>query len=322
MTDLTALRAEPPAGERVAVGFRPSGDLHVGNLLSVASAAVVADALGLRVDLQCCDTDWSAHIHEQTVPGNNRVMTPFFNRDCPCGGHRDVAAHHLDRLQPFLDGVRDAVSAPVSQGRLTKLAGDGAYVDALRTVLERMDAFDAVFGGGFRRRYRSPVVAPCSGCGHAHAKGGAYSPATDEVVAACRHDGCGSGFARAGLDGRIGVYYLVDPVRDPGRDVAVHVFGGDYRTAEKEQTTPKVAKVARITRLATGETPAYLLAPLIADGDGAPLSKSAGRGMTLAEIDDPAAYGRRLTRRARDWLDDGQGFVPQQELAPAALSGA
>jgi len=302
------------AGSRVAVGFRPSGDLHLGNLLSIGYATVLANELGLTVDLFCCDTDWSAHIHEHTYPENNDVMTLFFRRDCPCGAHESVAAHHLDRIRPFLDGLREQTGTSIDAGVLTDIAGDDYYVDALRTVLENMEELDAFYGGGFRRRYRSPVAAVCSDCGHSHAKGSAYSRDHDALVHTCRVPDCSAGFASTALTDRVGVYYLVDPVRDPGRDVAVHVFGGDYRAAEKEQQTPKITKVAKTTELATGETPHYLLAPLIADSNGQPLSKSVGNGMTVEAIADLAAYGRWLVPQIREWLYDGRRHLPQDAL--------
>jgi hypothetical protein len=123
-----------------------------------------------------------------------------------------------------------------------------------------------------------------------------------------------SGFAQEPLRGEIGVYYLVDPVRDTSRDVAVHVFGGDYRTAEKEQVTPKVEKVAKITELATGETPAYFLAPMIADEDGKPLSKSEGTGRTISDIDDLKRYGRRIAADITEWMNEEKRHLEQSEL--------
>ncbi|MFB6200061.1 MAG: hypothetical protein ABEJ83_04225 [Candidatus Nanohaloarchaea archaeon] len=320
-----------PDGERVAVGFRPSGELHVGNLLSIVYAAVIAEKLELELDLMCCDTDWSAHIHENHKPENSDVMKLFFQRDCGCDErkseifseektsrkvfdrHENVAEHRVAEIMPFLEGLEETLEVEVDVNYLSDLEGDEEYVDALRTVLKNMDEFDEVFGGGFRRRYRSPVVNVC-GCGFSHSKGAAFSERTDELVFACRNEECPEGFASGKLSGRIGVYYLVDPVRDPSRNVAVHVFGGDYRDAEKEQKTPKVEKVAKITELATGETPEYFLAPMIVDEDGKPLSKSKGTGKTVSEIDDLEGFGRKLVRKVEEWIGEEKRFVAQEEV--------
>ncbi|MFB6143739.1 MAG: hypothetical protein ABEJ98_00370 [Candidatus Nanohaloarchaea archaeon] len=301
-----------PEGERVAVGFRPSGELHVGNLLTLAYAAVIAEELELELDLMCCDTDWSAHIHENHRPENNRVMKLFFMREVE--GFDSVAEYRVSQLEPFLSGMEEGLSQVVDAQYLSDLAGDEGYIDALRELLNNMEAFDDVFGGGFRRRYRSPVVNVCDSCGFSHAKGAAYSGETDELVAACRNEDCDQGFSRGKLTGRIGVYYLVDPVRDVSRDVAVHVFGGDYRDAEKEQKTPKVEKVAKITELACGETPQYFLAPLIVDEEGKPLSKSKGTGKTVSEIEDLERFGEALVEQVRKWLSDEKKYVSQSEL--------
>lgn len=301
-------------GSRVAVGFRPSGELHVGNLLSIAYAAVIADELGLELDLMCCDTDWSAPVHEQNKPENNDVMKLFYNRECECGNHEDLPEHRIEEIQPFLDGLREEMDEGFEVGRLTELTGDQEYVEALEEILENIGEFDSFFGGGFRRRYRSPVATYCESCGFSHAKGCDYSSETGELVASCRNSECSEGFMHGSLEEKIGVYYLVDPVRDPSRDVAVHVFGGDYRDAKKGQKTSNIEKVAKITELATGETPAYFLGPMISDEDGKPLSKSAGTGVTVSEIDDLEEFGRELFDKVSEWLREEKKYVPQQKI--------
>ncbi|MFB6147548.1 MAG: hypothetical protein ABEJ66_01555 [Candidatus Nanohaloarchaea archaeon] len=313
-SDFSDIESWNPEGERVAVGFRPSGELHVGNLLTLAYSAVIASELGNELDLFCCDTDWSAHIHEHHYPDNSDVMRLFFNRDCDCDKHENVAEHRVGQVQEFLRGLEDETGVEVDARYLSELQGDEGYTDALREVLENMEQFDGIFGGGFRRRYVSPVVPVCDSCGNSHAKGAAYSSETGELVAACRTPDCEQAFMSGKLEEEIGVYYLVDPVRDPSRDVAVHVFGGDYRTAEKEQKTPKVEKVAKITELANGETPAYFLAPMISDSEGKPLSKSKGTGLTVSEIEDLEDYGRELASRVRDWLSEEKEHVQQSEI--------
>lgn len=308
------LAKKNPEGSRIAFGFRPSGELHVGNLLSLAYAAAIADQLQYKLDLMCCDTDWSAHIHEHHFPENNRVMRLFFMRDCPCEQHENVAEHRMDELEPFLEGLQEMLEFEVEKGYLTDLQGDEEYVEALRTVLENMEDFDEIFGGGFRRRYISPVTAVCENCGYSHAKGASYSPGTGEIVAPCRNKECMNGFASEPLEGRIGVYYLVDPVRDPSRDVAIHVFGGDYGVAEKGQKTSKIEKVAKITELATGETPEYFLAPMVADEYGKPLSKSKGTGRTVSEIDDLHEFGAKVGSKAEAWLTQEKEYLAESEI--------
>ncbi|MFB6204100.1 MAG: hypothetical protein ABEJ75_00480, partial [Candidatus Nanohaloarchaea archaeon] len=257
-------------------------------------------------------TDWSAHIHQHHRPENNRVMKLFFERDCPCDKHDNIAEHRMEEIEPFLSGLEEELGIDIERGFLSEMENEG-YLDALRNVLENMDEFDEIYGGGFRRRYRSPVVNTCD-CGFSHAKGAAYSSDTDELVAACRNGACSHGFSSGKLSGDIGVYYLVDPVRDPARNVAVHVFGGDYREAEKEQVTPKVVKVAKTTRLATGETPAYFLAPMIADEEGKPLSKSKGTGRTVSDIEDLEEYGREMAGKASGWIEEEREYLPESEL--------
>ena len=317
--------------EKVAVGFRPSGSLHIGNLVTIIYAAVIADELGLELDLMVCDTDWSAHIHEHHMPDENRVMKLFFEREpdffseektsekvfdqkkCQSEDNYSVAEHRVDEISEVLEVLRqETVDFQVNY--LSEYNSE-MYAEALRNVLNSMDEFDGIFGNRFRDRYRSPVAAVCPGCGFSDAKGSAFSEDTDMLVSACQNPECDSGFMETSLsDPRKGVYYLVDPVRDPSRDVAVHVFGGDYRDAEKEQKTPKIEKVRRITELACGESPEYFLAPIITNEEGRPLSKSSSTGVTVDEIDDLSEFAHDLTGKVREIVREKREYLAQKEL--------
>jgi len=163
-SNLSELESRNLEGDKVAVGFRPSGELHVGNLLTIGYAAVVADRLDLELDLMCCDTDWSAHIHEHHRSENSDVLKLFFQRECLCGEHSNIAEHRVDEIRPFLRGLEKELGIEIDPEYLTDLEGDEEYMDALKEVLANIDEFDDIFGGGFRRRYDSPVVNVCPRC--------------------------------------------------------------------------------------------------------------------------------------------------------------
>ncbi len=309
---LQELLDRDPEGSVVAVGFRPSGELHLGNLLTLTYSAVIADELGKTLEVTCCDTDWSAHIHENHRPENNRVMKLFHQRECPCDEHDNIAEHRVEEVMPLIDGLREKVDVDIRVQFMSEIE-DEQYSQALRNVLNNMNKFDEIFGGGFRRRYRSPVANVCE-CGFSHAKGAVYSSETDELVASCWNPDCEETFTSSGLNELKGVYYLLDPVRDPSRDTAVHVFGGDYRDAVKDQKTSKLTKVGRITHLATGETPEYFVAPLIVDEEGDPLSKSLDTGRRTSEVSDLKSYGRELFEKAGDWIREDRKFITEESL--------
>ena len=314
-SDFSELETKDFEGSKVAVGFRPSCQLHVGNLVTIAYGAVIADKLGMELELMCCDTDWSAHIHEHHRPENSELMKLFFQRECPCGDHVNIAKHRVDEIRPFLKGLGEKLEVDIEPEYLTDLEGNQEYMEALRNVLTNMDVFDDIFGGGFRRRYDSPVVKVCSSCGFSYSKGSPYSEDTDELVSNCKNPDCEKGFAAGNLSGKIGVYYLVDPIRDPSRNIAVHVFGGDYRDASKGMKTSKIEKVAKITNLANGQTPYYFLTPLVADEKGKPLSKSKNTGKTVSEIKDLEKYGKNIVGKIEKWLEKGEKqYLDQHQL--------
>jgi lysyl-tRNA synthetase class I len=241
-------------------------------------------------------------------------MKLFFQRDCSCDEHDNLAEHRMEQIEPFIAKLEECLGVEVETGFLTDLQGDEGYMEALRNLLDNMHELDSFFGGVFSSRYRSPVVNVCGECGFSHSKGAVYSRNTDELVFECRNSDCDNWFAASGLGEEIGVYYLVDPVRDPSRNVAVHVFGGDYRDAEKGQKTSKLEKVAKITELANGETPEYFIAPMISDEEGKPLSKSKGTGMTVSEIGDPESFAVDLMSKVEEWMDEGREHVSQEEI--------
>jgi lysyl-tRNA synthetase class I len=312
-SSLEELENKELEGDKVAVGFRPSGSLHIGNLVTITYAAVLADELGLELDFMCCDTDWSAHIHEHHLPDENRVMKLFFMRECPCNNHANIAEHRMDEISEFLE-VLNEETVEVEPGYLSEVR-DEKYDQALRNILGNMDEFNRIFGGRFRERYRSPVAAVCPECGFSDAKGSAFSRETDLLVSACHNTKCSTGFMETEIsEPRKGVYYLVDPVRDPGRDVAVHVFGGDYRDAGKGEKTPKVEKVRKITELVCEETPQYFLAPIIVEEDGKPLSKSDDTGVTVEEIDNLEEFTGNLIEKVRELIKEENEFVSQKEI--------
>lgn len=313
VSSLDELDKESLNGDKVAVGFRPSGSLHVGNLVTITYAAVLADELGLELDLMVCDTDWSAHIHEHHLPDENRVMKLFFQRECPYGIHDNIAEHRLDELTPFLEVLKKE-TVDFEPDFLSEV-NDEDYDQALRNILNDIDEFNSFFGGRFRDRYRSPVAAVCLECGFSDAKGSSYSEETDMLVSACHNPECSTGFMETDLsEPRKGVYYLVDPVRDPGRNIALHVFGGDYRDAGKGEKTPKVEKVRKITELACGESPEYFVAPMIGDEEGNPLSKSHDTGVTVDELDDLEKFSRNLVEKVRKIIEEDKEYIVQDEL--------
>ena len=186
-------------GGRVAVGFRPSGELHLGNLLTITYAAVLADRLDLELDLMCCDTDWSAHLKENHRPDDPKTMKLFFERDCACDEHRNIAEHRMEQVEIFVEALEESLEAEVETGFLTDLKGDEGYMDALRNVLDNMHELDSFFGGVFSSRYRTPVVNVCEECGFSHSKGAVYSEDTDELVFECRNSDCDNWFAASSI---------------------------------------------------------------------------------------------------------------------------
>lgn len=300
----------------VEVGFRPSGELHLGNLVSIATAGLLAAKHGRRLQVTCCDTDWDAHTHQLVAEENGRVMKHYFERPDPDGCHGSLAEHRSAQARPYIEAIADQLGIEMEYAFMSDLQQEQGFRDAVHRLLTRIEEFDTVWDGGFRRRWISPVSPVCD-CGFGPAKGASYAPEERTLAHPCWHDGCDHGFHEADLDAdnMLGIYYLVDPIRDTAsRETSIHVFGGDYRKAEKGQKTTKLHKVEQITAIANGETPTYRTAPLIVDEDGKPLSKSKGTGRRLSDIGGPEELVSSVLSSVRTAVEDDKEAIVESAL--------
>lgn len=300
----------------VEVGFRPSGELHLGNLVSIVAAGLIAEDQDRSLQVTCCDTDWDAHTHQLEKEGNNQVMQHYFARDDPHGCHTSLAQHRSAVAKPYVDILQNELDVAMEYSFMSDLQQEAGFRDALDRLFTRMDEFDSVWDGGFRRRWISPVSPVCD-CGFSPAKGTSYAAASRTMAFPCWNEDCEHGFHEAALDeeNMLGIYYLVDPIRDTAnRDTAIHVFGGDYRKAEKGQKTTKLHKVRRITEIANEDTPTYWTAPLIVDEHGKPLSKSKGTGKRLSDVGEPDAVVRSVIDKVADAINEGKDAVVESSL--------
>jgi len=300
----------------IEVGFRPSGELHLGNLVSIATAGLLADKYDQRLQVTCCDTDWDAHTHQLVEEENGRTMQHYFERPDPEGCHGSLAEHRSAQARPYIEAIADQLGIHMEYSFMSDLQQDPAFRDAVHRLLTRIEAFDAVWDGGFRRRWISPVSPVCD-CGFGPAKGASYAAQQRTLAHPCWHEDCPRGFHEASLDAEnmLGIYYLVDPIRDTSsRETAVHVFGGDYRKAEKGQKTTKLHKVNRITEIANGTTPTYVTAPLVVDDDGKPLSKSKGTGKRLSDVGEPGEAVSSVLESIETALAEDQDAIVESAL--------
>jgi len=293
-------------GDAIEVGFRPSGELHVGNLTSIATAFLLGERFDLRVQVTCCDTDWDANTHEQTVPDNNRVFRHFFEREERDG--LNMAEWRYRQAEPYIEAMREYTATTLDVSYMSDIQRETGFRESLHRLMGRMEEFNRVWGGQFRERWKSPVAPPCD-CGCAPAKGAAYAEDSRTFAFPCWHVDCPNGFHEVPLDAdnELGIYYLVDPIRDTTcRDTKIHVFGGDYRDARKGQKTSKIHKVEKVTEIANGETPLYMIAPLLVSGEGLPLSKSKGTGIFLSELPAPDEFVPSFMERVDRALAEGE----------------
>jgi lysyl-tRNA synthetase class I len=271
----------------VAVGVRPSGSIHLGNICTLALASLFAHVAGnhrSQVNLTVCDLDapdYAVQEGKQTgvvryaaqlepprrVATSTRNLLEFFERD----------------LQVLVRDLNAATGVDIRTRRLSDIQRNPGYRTGLQRVLETPGTMDVIYTGTpDRKTYVWPVCPECKSTNYENAL---YRKGA--LLSSCVNSECPQERLEARVEDRSGdiaVHHLIDPLRDrtvkPFADV--HVFGGDYRHVSPHRRLSNVDVTQYFTKVASGgEAPVPLLGPLIEGPSGAKMSKSLGNGWTL-----------------------------------------
>jgi lysyl-tRNA synthetase class I len=306
LSELTGL-AEDIAKENegytdVAVGLRPSGIIHLGNMATISLAGLLAREIGphiSKVNTTICDLDLP-DMKDWNVSEKGHVR---YFRDLPdkhrC--HENMLQHALEGIKDFTERLSTELEVKFNINLLSDIQRTESFRNALRKVLDSPKLMQFLLP---RAPSDAVLVYPlCPNCGTGSNvptiyKGGGL------LQTVCSNVDCPTKEYSMNIDDcskDLAVHYFIDPMRDRAISPksAVHIFGGDYRESHAGGES-KIEKILKVMEIATGETSEILIGPVFYARDGGKMSKSKENGLTMENL--RRHFGETYTRRVLELM--------------------
>jgi lysyl-tRNA synthetase class 1 len=263
-------------------GYGPSGLPHIGTFQEVLRTTLVrrayevlTDGAPTRLVAFSDDMDGLRKVPDN-VPNKDMLTEnlgkPLTRIPDPFGTHASFAHHNNARLQDFLDQFGFDYEFVSASDRYNS----GAFDDALRQVLRKYDAIQAIMLPTLREERRqtySPVlpVSPSSGI---------VLQVPVEVLDAeaglVRFADEGKTIEHCIFGGQAKLQWKVDWA------MRWYALGVDYEMCGKD-LTDSVTQSGRIVEVLGGRKPEGMIYELFLDANGEKISKSRGNGLTIEE---------------------------------------
>ena len=292
----------------IAVGLRPSGKIHLGNMATVALAGILGRDIGphlSKVNITVCDldmpdaSDWCYKQHG--------YVRYFRDIPDPSGQHDSLLGAATESIDALVTAMQDALDVPFFTQLLSSVQQTEAYRDGLKRVVETEGIMDYLLSG--RVPEGNVLAFPlCPECGFTNPKRAEYHDGI--IVTDCSNPDCSVEEYETDImdcDRDIAVHFFIDPIRDcvvmPRMDV--HIFGGDYRDEHDGTHVPKIEKIQRLWQIAGGEyVPDVLTGPTFYARDGSKMSKSKNNGLLQATLHNHFSQtGADSVSRLIDFVD-------------------
>lgn len=278
----------------IAIGVRPSGIVHIGNISTLGLAGVFAADIGPHlgtVDITVCDvdlpdsSDWSID--------DSGYVRYFGDLPDPAGRESSLLAKAMKGLTSLTSGLEAHLGVGFKIRNLSDVQRDEGFRNGLRKVLDTPGLMKLIHK---QIQDGDALVFPiCSSCRTSNPQPSRYR---DGVLStSCTNPDCDVeeyDMRVEDCDKDLAVHFFIDPLRDkvvqPYADV--HVFGGDYADphgfpmrfgAERSRRLfNKVEKILEIASVASGgNRPDILLGAKFYARDGSKMSKSRNNGLSL-----------------------------------------
>lgn len=289
----------------IAVGIRPSGVIHLGNMCTIGLAGILGESIGPHlssINLTVCDLDLPDACD---WPVKEKGYVRYFD-SIPSKRNRGetVLDYSMRSIEDFVHGVERDTQVDVSIRRLSSIQKEPSFREGLKRVLDTPGCMQFL-----QKRVpegRVLVYPLCPGCNTSDPTFPEYK--NGRIYTSCSNPECSKqGPYEVDLldtERPLAVHFFIDPLRDrtihPLSDI--HVFGGDYNEIHdngsgslspaahvlmgEEGTVTKINKILRITELASGSSPDYLVGPTLYARDGSKMSKSKNNGLSLERLRD------------------------------------
>ena len=302
----------------VAFGIRPSGMIHLGNMMSMALTAGLSREIGPHISnmsITVCDldlpdpTDWkiskegyAKHYKDLPSPDNDGSMVDYGVRN----------------IKEFLDALTETPSFRYEIRTLTEVHRDLLFREGLKRVLDSPEAMRIIMPNSSEK---SVLVFPlCERCGTSYVthigaqKGKKITYENGKIHTYCTNPDCDvDEYEVDVLDTSrdIAVHVFIDLLRDsmvkPYNHI--HVFGGDYSEPHGTNRLLKIEKIEKIMEIASQgkRIPDFLIGPTVyAKTQGGlglqKMSKSKSNGLDMDRLRE--FLGSRYPQRVYDFTMD------------------
>jgi lysyl-tRNA synthetase class 1 len=270
-------------------GFGPSGLPHVGTFCEVSRPTFVRKAFRKISDrptklIAFCDDMDGLRKVPLNFPDRERIEEhlgkPLVRIPDPFGCCQSFAHHMEDKLRGFLDSFGFDYEFKSAAEEYAA----GAFNDGLLKALANADKIRGIVIPTMRKEDReqwSPFMPVCAGCGrNLTTRVTAYFPDKGELEYVCDQEvsakvrGCGHKAATSVLNGQVKLGWKADwALRWYAYGVHYEMYGKDL--IESFQLSSKIVRVLG------GRPPEGYFFELFLDEEGAKISKSKGKGLTM-----------------------------------------
>ena len=272
----------------IALGLRPSGVIHLGNMITIALAMGLGREIGphiSKLNVAVCDYD---------LPDENdwdikaRGFARFYKDLKDETGVSDSTYSKSRRnIEDFLDKLSRQTSVDFNLRDLSDIQREPSFREGLKRMLDSPESMKLILPNlkdGSVVVY--PICPKCKTTYTATIRGKKVIYKDGRIFTHCSNPDCDVedyDISVLDSDSEFSVHMFIDPLRDsvvnPYADI--HVFGGDYSQEHGENKLPKIDKICDLTKIASGgRYPDYLVGPTIYARDGEKMSKTKANGLT------------------------------------------
>ncbi len=283
----------------VAVGLRPSGVVHLGNMSVLALAGILSREIGphiSRVNTTVCDIDFPDV--KEWNPSQQGYVRYFKSLPDRHGCHPNMLEHSLDSIRYFTSGIEAITGVKYFVQLLSDVQRQEEFRHSLRKVVETPKFMEWLLP--HIPKDRVLVYPICPNCSTSDCQPSLYRGGT--LITRCTNPDCSTEDYDMKINDcsqDLSVHFFIDPMRD--RIVSpksrIHVFGGDYNEVHGGNA-PKIDKIVKVMRTASKDIPDILMGPMYYSKDGSKMSKTKDNGLTMDVLREH--FGLDYERRVLD----------------------
>ncbi|MDD5133228.1 MAG: hypothetical protein PHD81_02090 [Candidatus Nanoarchaeia archaeon] len=294
----------PKENYKVEVGLRPSGIIHLGNMITLAYAAWLVNSLGThksKLNVTICDID------AQGVDGNTLKTYNHLPDAYEC--HETFADHSTANIKDYVSLLSEELGVEFTFSKLSDIQKNESYRWGIERLLSDPTHLKEILGMDNLKHGKVPVFPICPTCKTATKSFSDYDNISKKIKSHCKQCDEDREYYLFDPNIELPVHFLIDPIRDglvePLSDV--HVFGGDYNELHGQNQIKKVDKIKMFNEAAClfNKTigTKYLVGPLFYSEDGSKMSKSNLNGLSLDKLKE---HFRGLS--GKEWIKHIIGF--------------